>query len=898
MGRNKKAPKFPRAAQVQRANNALFSYGMDSGSSSDPESPPLPPGGPSAAPADRSPSPPSPVPGIDCATIESATQTILDEFAFDEGKRIFDSEEAGDPVFVAMFKAAFLDEDTETGKKTWRVDVDILGVLAEACRNSPGLENLKLLENPETGRQYLSGTTEAGALESIRTFALNCARAELPSLPDKPDFTEDPLHDSVQTFVYLGLIAIRAFIRNRHRLNQKINPLYLFERARASSMADEPNFFTFGEMGEIYDPQAIALEKSKKKSRKRAAKKAAAKAKENEKNNTEVAEGDTAVEASSSDPADAATASNEAVSAQIASASNEAAVTTPAPASREAAITNPAPTLTAPSGLDPDNPLVAMEMATQALSMYGARPPPGLSQYLGTPIRPRAARPASARNTEPRNLADATSLADPADTPTPPRRPRRDGRRRPAAGALTSTAAAGAGPATGTEEATESIMTPLPESQKHSRNETIEEYQRRTAPPVAPAPTEYRVHPVNNEEFVITGFGPQSFTAAVRDIAGAVTSGVRPDDPAAIARTMMGAQASLPATAVTPDATEADFASIARAIMAGQAPPPRGAFLGRSNISDEEIRDAMTLVGDSSAGAHTTSRTVAGPSRLPGQARQTAVPHLPDVPHPGAASRLPTQPRQPAASRLPETPRPGAASRRQGPPPLQTAASSRAMQRLYDAIGVELDAVHGMDPVARRAALAQAQQRLLRSETLAAARRDMPLRPTATAATQAALQEGRDDALNAAEEQRRAERARATRARPTRGPNATNTRAREQGYSFDIGGMRGYLGELEAMQIDGLRDPRVAAEHERRQAERMRGVRERRAAAVQDIIDRSAQIDREAEEESHRAMAALEEKEKKEKEEREAARKAADEAKKAEKKAKIAAKRAERKAKK
>jgi hypothetical protein len=117
--------------------------------------------------------------------------------------------------------------------------------------------------------------------------------------------------------------------------------------------------------------------------------------------------------------------------------------------------------------------------------------------------------------------------------------------------------------------------------------------------------------------------------------------------------------------------------------------------------------------------------------------------------------------------------------------------------------------------------------------------------------------------------------------------------------------MPGWLGELEQMQMQGLRDERIAAENQRRLAERMRVVRERRAAAVEALLERSAQIDREAGEESHREMAAAEEREKKENDERNNARKAADEAKKAadeakkaEKKAKIAAKRAERKAKK
>jgi hypothetical protein len=750
--------------------------------------------------------------------------------------------------------------------RSWWVDTDFLAFVANGCFERGGLEGLVVIPGPEPGRQYLSAKTEGGAIETIRKFMLDCVRAYLPSLPQHPDFTAEPLHDSLEPFIYLGFVAIRAFIRGKHRLLPPQNYLYYFTPARESAMAEEANLFIVGEM-ETYDPQVAALEKQKKKARKRAAKKAA-KAKENENNNAEVTEGDTAVEANNNAPTEAATDSKDAATADI------------APARNEAVITNPAPAITAPPGHAHDDRLTTMEMATQALSMYGARPPPGLSQYLGMPIRPPAARSVSAVNTD---LADATSVVDPADAPAPRHRRRRDGRRRPAPGAST-----GAAPAT--EAVTEDIMQPLPESQRHGRNETIEEYQRRTAPPVAPTPTEYRVHSLNNEQLVVTGTGPASFTAAVRDMAGAVTSGVNLNDPAAIARTMMSVQASLPAGAATSDATEPDFASIARAIMNGQAPPPRGAFLGPSNISPEDIRDAMSLVDNSSTAARATSRAAAGANRIPVQPRQTAAAHLPDLPRAAAASR-------------------GAG------PPRQTAASRRAMQKLYDEIEAELDAAQGLDPVARRAAFAQAQQRLLRSETLAAARQEMGLRPTATAATQAALFEGRDDALNAVREQRRAAQAQATRNGPSRqrtGTDAINSRAREQGYSFDIGGMPGWLGELEQMQMQGLRDEhiaaenqRVAEENQRRLAERMRVVRERRAAAVEALLDRSAQIDREAEEESHREMAAAEEREKKENEERNTARKAADEAnkaadeaKKAEKKAKIAAKRAERKAKK
>ncbi|KIW67716.1 hypothetical protein PV04_06948 [Phialophora macrospora] len=861
MGRGNSTQKSRRAAQVQRANNALFSYGLPSAPLPDRQSPPP---SPPSAPAEPAPSRLSPVPEEDeedlgYATLEDATEDFLAECAFEEGKRIFDSEESGDNLFARVFTAAFLYIDVETGVRTWWVDTDIVGLVADVC-NEPGLEGLVAFSDPETGRQYLSGRTEGVVIESIRKFALECARASLPSLPEQPDFTADPLDDSVQLFIYLGLIAIRAYIRGNHRLIALQNPIDLFTAARASAMAEEANLFIVGETKETHDPQVAALEKQKKKkARKRAAKKAA-KAKENEIDNAEVTEGDTAVEANNNAPADAATASN------------------------EAAITNPAPAITAPSGLAHDDPLTTMEMATQALSMYGARPPPGLSQYLGMPIRPRAARSVSARNTEADHLADGTSVIDPADVPAPHRRPRRDCRRRPAPGAFP-----------GTEDATDDIMQPLPESQRHGRNETIEEYQRRTAPPVAPTPTEYRVHPLNNEEFVITGVGPASFTAAVRDMAGAVTSGVSPDDPAAIARTMMSAQAFHPTGAATSDANEPDFASIARAIMNGQAPPPRGAFLGPSNISPEDIRDAMSLVDDSSTGARAQTRAAGSANRIPVQPRQTAGTHFPDLSRPAVTPRRTGPPRQTTASRRPD-------------PPRQTAASRRAMQKLYDEIEAELDAAQGLDPVARRAAFAQAQQRLLRSETLAAARQEMGLRPTATAATQAALFEGRDDALNAVREQRRAGQPQARRNGPGRqrtGTDSINARAREQGYSFDIGGMPGWLGELEQMQMQGLRDERIAEENQRRLAERMRVVRERRAAAVEALLERSAQIDREAEEESHREMAAAEEREKKENEERDAERKAADEAKKAaneakqaEKKAKIAAKRAERKAKK
>lgn len=94
---------------------------------------------------------------------------------------------------------------------------------------------------------------------------------------------------------------------------------------------------------------------------------------------------------------------------------------------------------------------------------------------------------------------------------------------------------------------------------------------------------------------------------------------------------------------------------------------------------------------------------------------------------------------------------------------------------------------------ARRAAFARARQRLLRSETLAVARGEQAVRLTATRASQEALTIGRDDALNAARQQRAAQG----------GAGAGAGGARE--YKFDIGGMPGWAGELEAMQIMGLR---------------------------------------------------------------------------------------------
>lgn len=80
---------------------------------------------------------------------------------------------------------------------------------------------------------------------------------------------------------------------------------------------------------------------------------------------------------------------------------------------------------------------------------------------------------------------------------------------------------------------------------------------------------------------------------------------------------------------------------------------------------------------------------------------------------------------------------------------------------------------------ARRAAFVRAKQEILRSETLAAARGTQRMRPTATRATEAVKSVGRDDARRAALQQ--------------------------AGYSFDIGGMAGWAGELERMQIQGLR---------------------------------------------------------------------------------------------
>ncbi|OAG42337.1 hypothetical protein AYO21_03505 [Fonsecaea monophora] len=132
--------------------------------------------------------------------------------------------------------------------------------------------------------------------------------------------------------------------------------------------------------------------------------------------------------------------------------------------------------------------------------------------------------------------------------------------------------------------------------------------------------------------------------------------------------------------------------------------------------------------------------------------------------------------------------------------PRETATQRLAKNRLYQELQ-DLVNTNFPSAAARRTAFAQARQRLLHSETVAAARGEQPLRATATRATQEALTIGRDDALNAVRQQRAAE---AARMRASRAGTEANARAREQGFGFDIGGMGGWYGELEAMQIQGL----------------------------------------------------------------------------------------------
>ncbi|EXJ71595.1 uncharacterized protein A1O5_05403 [Cladophialophora psammophila CBS 110553] len=132
--------------------------------------------------------------------------------------------------------------------------------------------------------------------------------------------------------------------------------------------------------------------------------------------------------------------------------------------------------------------------------------------------------------------------------------------------------------------------------------------------------------------------------------------------------------------------------------------------------------------------------------------------------------------------------------------PRDTPAQRRAKNQLYKELE-DLVNTNFPSAQARRTAFAQARQRLLRSETVAAARGEQPLRATATRATQEALTIGLDDALNAVRQQRVAE---AARMRATGEGTEANARAREQGFGFDIGGMSGWTGELEAMQIQAL----------------------------------------------------------------------------------------------
>ena len=152
-------------------------------------------------------------------------------------------------------------------------------------------------------------------------------------------------------------------------------------------------------------------------------------------------------------------------------------------------------------------------------------------------------------------------------------------------------------------------------------------------------------------------------------------------------------------------------------------------------------------------------------------------------------------------------------------PPAVRRAKARIQRELMDLIATDFPT-----PEARRAAIAQTHQRLLRGETVRAARGEQPLRATATAATQAALVEHREDALNAVREERvrAAEAARARRAAAAARMRAqgegteANVRAREQGFNFDIGGMPGYLGELEAMQVTAMGKGKKDAEEKKK----------------------------------------------------------------------------------
>ncbi|KIW18604.1 hypothetical protein PV08_02893 [Exophiala spinifera] len=107
--------------------------------------------------------------------------------------------------------------------------------------------------------------------------------------------------------------------------------------------------------------------------------------------------------------------------------------------------------------------------------------------------------------------------------------------------------------------------------------------------------------------------------------------------------------------------------------------------------------------------------------------------------------------------------------------PASSVAANENLQRHLLAV-LERARAGGMSRGARRALLAREHQRILASETLAAARGTQPLRPTATRATEAAAAE--------------------TRRELARFPR------------FNLGSAPGWLGELERMQIGGLRGGR------------------------------------------------------------------------------------------
>ncbi len=113
-------------------------------------------------------------------------------------------------------------------------------------------------------------------------------------------------------------------------------------------------------------------------------------------------------------------------------------------------------------------------------------------------------------------------------------------------------------------------------------------------------------------------------------------------------------------------------------------------------------------------------------------------------------------------------------------------AAKDNLQRHLEAV---LDRIADKPPHVRRAILAREHQKIMRSETIAAAKGTQKMRPTATKATEEVKQLGKSDALVAS----------------LADPGAPSGGRPGWRGQFEIGRMQGWADDLEKMQIDALR---------------------------------------------------------------------------------------------